>query len=864
MSKQRLISFVVILLLFPWFFPDALDEISWNVIGPGGGGNLTTIEISSDNPNVVYVGCDVGGIYKSTNNGESWQIINNGFTNYIIYDIAIDPHSPATLYAATAGGVFKSTDNGDTWVIKRNGFPPTAKWSFSSPIAEIFVDPVNPNIVYAGVGIRHQDGHNYPQWINVEEKGVIYKSTDYGESWSKIQNTGININAMIYSMVIDFNDPTVLYVTTEYGVYKSTDAGNTWQSKITGLPHVNTRNIIIDPTNSDVLYVTIWATPGSVSWEGGVYKSTDAGESWAAKNDGLAQAMSDPSESIDFTSNYQSIVINPQDSLVLYVANTGRSPDPGIFKTTDGGNNWTWVTRDTGVNMNIESGWINWTGPLATCLAIDPVNPDRLFFGNMMILCKTENAGESWVQVYTDLIGSGYWQGRGFETTYVWDITVDPTNANNVYFGYADIGFLKSTDGGISFKSTGMTGNNWINNAYVVIVDPAENSILYAATSTATTDHGEIRKSTDYGETWNVIGDSTNGLPDAQVWSLVIDANSDPDSRILYAASYGNGIYKTTDGSVSWFSVNNGLGINRDISRIVIDPANSNILYVGIEAYDENYDGNWTSVQGGIYKTSDGGQNWIRIDTNPPQPSVSDLAINPTNPDIIYSATREMYDHSQQIMYRGGVYKSTDGGNNWIELSSGFGDNENLNVGTLAINPQNPEIIYAGTFDRLYHDECSGRGIFKSTNGGVTWTPINSGLSNFNTNIITIDPSDHSRLYLGTLGNGAFIGIDDVLTNIDDQYENEIQIPEKFYIEQNYPNPFNPRTTISYQLPKSSFVNLSIYNVTGQLVETMVSEYKDVGYHSVIWDASGVGSGLYFYRIEAGEYTETKKCLILK
>lgn len=85
-----------------------------------------------------------------------------------------------------------------------------------------------------------------------------------------------------------------------------------------------------------------------------------------------------------------------------------------------------------------------------------------------------------------------------------------------------------------------------------------------------------------------------------------------------------------------------------------------------------------------------------------------------------------------------------------------------------------------------------------------------------------------------------------------------------FQLFNNYPNPFNPITTISYQLPKSEFVNLSIYNVAGQLVETMVSEYKNVGYHSVIWNASGIGSGLYFYRIEAGDYMETKKCLILK
>lgn len=92
----------------------------------------------------------------------------------------------------------------------------------------------------------------------------------------------------------------------------------------------------------------------------------------------------------------------------------------------------------------------------------------------------------------------------------------------------------------------------------------------------------------------------------------------------------------------------------------------------------------------------------------------------------------------------------------------------------------------------------------------------------------------------------------------------EEPIPTSFSMSQNYPNPFNPTTTISYQLPISQFVNLSIYNIQGLLIETLVNDYKKAGIYSLKWNAKNVGSGLYFYRIEAGEYTETKKCLILK
>ena len=89
-------------------------------------------------------------------------------------------------------------------------------------------------------------------------------------------------------------------------------------------------------------------------------------------------------------------------------------------------------------------------------------------------------------------------------------------------------------------------------------------------------------------------------------------------------------------------------------------------------------------------------------------------------------------------------------------------------------------------------------------------------------------------------------------------------LPDKFALEQNYPNPFNPLTKISYQLPKSSFVKLSIYDISGKLVETLVNEQKNAGYYSIDWNAEKVSSGIYFYRIDAGEFIETKKCMILK
>ena len=99
------------------------------------------------------------------------------------------------------------------------------------------------------------------------------------------------------------------------------------------------------------------------------------------------------------------------------------------------------------------------------------------------------------------------------------------------------------------------------------------------------------------------------------------------------------------------------------------------------------------------------------------------------------------------------------------------------------------------------------------------------------------------------------------ITQITDK-QNEI--PDKFLLFQNYPNPFNNATTITYQLPEAAIVNISIYNTSGQLVETLVSESQTAGFHKIRWNANLLGSGLYAYRIVAGEFVETKKCLLLK
>lgn len=753
---------IVPVICFLLFGSHSLVPLTWSPIGPGGGGWLTTITIVDDAAHTVYVGCDVGGIYKSTDNGRSWQIKNNGLTTYFVQDVAYDPQNSSTLYAATRGGVFKSTDGAETWVSKRSGFPEESPYHFSAPVSDIVVDPQSPNIVYAGIGVPRQgyilESHH---WTETDVKGSLYKSTDFGENWQQIHGTGIPAQAMIYSLAIAPGNSNTLYAATSEGVYKSSDSGATWTAKNEGLPTLKrAMSLVVDPGNTSLIYVTIWAKPGSAGgWEGGVYKSVDGGEHWLAKNQGLPSAMGDEE---GMTSNYPVLVINPDNPQILYVGNNSWTPDPGVYKTIDGGERWSWSSREDGDNQNVELGWIDYGAAIKT-LAIDPAKPARLYFGTSTDLVKTENGGTDWTQTYTHKNGES-WQGTGLETTCVQDIAIDPDDSSIIYAGYWDMGFLKSIDGGVSFKRTSadvkVGDEEYGANTFSIVVDPATPSDIYATFGWWEENKGGVWKSSDRGESWVA---ARNGLPNATIWSIAMDTKSLENARTLYAASYNNGIYKTTDGGQNWIAVNNGLGVdgNLQVRKILVDPGDSSVLYAGIEAKEYTINQTDYTVQGGIFKSVDAGENWSRIDSSLPQLSVWDIVVDPGDSQTLYTAVSSVFDHSQGEEFYGGVFKSSDGGATWQRMSNGFGSSENLDVAALAISPSNGhQTLYAATTDAPYHDNSSGRGIFKTIDGGAHWKAINQGLSVLIAGSLTIDSSSQAVLYAGSGCNGIFRAVD--------------------------------------------------------------------------------------------------------
>lgn len=187
----------------------------------------------------------------------------------------------------------------------------------------------------------------------------------------------------------------------------------------------------------------------------------------------------------------------------------------------------------------------------------------------------------------------------------------------------------------------------------------------------------------------------------------------------------------------------------------------------------------------------------------------------------------------------------------WDQINeSGFGYSNTRASGMTVFNGS----LYVGTINQVEKAQvwCYD---------GDTWTQVNNnGFGNSSNNMVTSMAVLNGKLCAGTHNTATYCEVwqHDFSTSV-------ISITSSNYkLEQNYPNPFNSTTTINYQLPKSMTVNISIYDIRGHLVETLIDERKDTGSHSVAWDAENIKPGVYYYKIMIGEYSETKKCLLLK
>ena len=300
------------------------------------------------------------------------------------------------------------------------------------------------------------------------------------------------------------------------------------------------------------------------------------------------------------------------------------------------------------------------------------------------------------------------------------------------------------------------------------------------------------------------------GLTDTGVFAFTINSGGD-----IFAGTVGSGVFRSSDNGDNWNAINTGL----TFPGTIVTPG---VFALTINSSGDIFAG---SSGAGVFRSSDNGDTWSQTGLS----SVESFAIN---------SSGEIFAGGL-----GGVFRSSDNGDNWNEINTGL---TLTFVFALAINTGGE--IFAGGLG----------GVFRSSDNGDNWSPINTGL--MNTDVFAFAFNSSGEIFAGTSGGGVFRSVEPT-TSVE---QISTTIPPSFALEQNYPNPFNPTTTIQFTLAKGANVKLKVFSIEGKEVATLVDEAVTPGVHTFRFEANGLPSGVYFYRIEAGELFQTKRLMLLK
>lgn len=677
---------------------------SWELLDSFGA--VTCVSMSPVDPSILIAGTADGKLYHSVDAGESWADITGNLPGYVIADTAIGATDEFWIGTAnnSNGRLYRTTDAGKTWNeinIGKNG---------ETDINTIFVDPENTNIIYVGL----IDVHN--EVFESQKDDYLFETTNGGATWTSLRLPGTD--AMINVIGRAPNDDT-LYVGTGGTVYKSNDGGHTWSNIGPSGRNGDMYDLAVDPLNTNVLYLPRRAN--------GIVKSTDGGVNWNPINQGL----------LNVSISLLASATVPENSTVYATAVNGE----GTFKTTDYGNSWT----------NVPDGGLS--HPWADELVVSPHDPETVWqVADVGEVFKTTDGGATWNKIinpYSD----------GFRFGSVYALAPAPSDSDTIYALKSGFGIFKTTDAGENWR---FLHQSEVDYTYTIAIDPTNPDIVYSGYNPKPFQKwAMIRKTTDGGETWR----TSLHVPDATGLSSVAIDHRNPDT--VYAGSTGKGgyIWVSRNAGDSWEKVNENFNFT-NIHVMTVDPINPNVAYAGI----------WG---GGTFKTTDGGQSWNQL-PNDPTISSSAILVDPSNPDIIYLGDRT----SPRIFY------SNNGGETWKTLfDAGAGYYRVLSA---ALAPGNPGVIYVsvfryggpmagdvfriengtkrkatGSLPRLpvalsvsandantVYAVLHGYGFYKTTNGGQSWVEISgaeSGLPqgpHIGFNTVVIDPTDTETLYL--------------------------------------------------------------------------------------------------------------------
>jgi photosystem II stability/assembly factor-like uncharacterized protein len=451
--------------------------------------------------------------------------------------------------------------------------------------------------------------------------------------------------------------------------------------------------------------------------------------------------------------------------------------------------------------------------------------------------------------------GPGIWTLESGVSGNVWQkcIAINPTNQQTMYTGTNGAGVFKTTNGGLTWaaSNTGLTNLG----IFSLEISTSNPSILYAGTIQSGTNPG-IYKSTDAAATWTRM---INGITESSiaVAALAIDPTN---PNVVYTAIFdglvdaSTGIFKTTDGGSNWFASNTGIGTIKNFLSIVINPLNPNVVYIGSSFGVVSATGPEK-----IYKSNNAGATWVDMSTGLPQATtdvkpVRCLSISNTDTAVVLAGLFNNTDPN------GGAYLTTNGGASWARINTGLPNNIASLPRACLIRPGSSTEFYMG-YDNA---NTTLAGVYRTVNRGVTWVDFNGGTMNVNNAVraLAFRTSPDSTIFAGvSVGATGVHEYTIIPVGIHSQNGN---IPTSFALYQNFPNPFNPATYIQYDVLNESYVTLKVYDIGGREIKSLVNEMKQAGTYQILFDASSLTSGVYFYTIKAGDFVETKKMMLVK
>jgi photosystem II stability/assembly factor-like uncharacterized protein len=440
----------------------------------------------------------------------------------------------------------------------------------------------------------------------------------------------------------------------------------------------------------------------------------------------------------------------------------------------------------------------------------------------------------------------------------IWGLALSAvSNPNVIYAASNSTGVWKTTNAGLNWFQTNSGLSNLV--LQCIAVCRSNSNVVMCGTTNSGTNPG-VYRSTDGGANWVRV---VNGITETNIniQSVAIDPQN---PNIAYITVFDgttnsvNGIYKTTDGGALWTPITNGIGTIKNFLCITINPLNPNVLYAGT-----SFDPITSSGPAKVYKSVNGGALWSDISNGLPSQTTD---VKPIRQISIYPIDTSLLLLGQFVntdTLSGGMYVSTNGGALWQRRNSGLPMAVGMLPRSCLIHPNAGSEMYVG----LGNSTNTNIGIYRSTNYGITWQEFNNGamLNTYTVRALEFRVSAFT-VYAGaahptlTSGQGVF-EYTFILNPVNDPAS---EIPKHFHLYQNYPNPFNPVTKFEFTIPKSTFVKLSVFDITGKLVSEILNTQLNAGNYKIDFNAAHLSSGTYFYTLEADGFRDTKKMMIVK